>query len=192
MGKSRAGAVARWTMPIRLSVMRGDTAVRADLLSLIPTLNETLEPAGTPIRLVGDGDDAAELKVYFAPTSEFAGISKAHGGWYIEGNDGYFFAFWNARFELERVFVLIATDKLSGKRLRHITFEEVTQALGPANDSALFSDSIFYENAADKDAETNAQTELTARDRKLLSFFYNRVKPGDRKTAVDRAFDAHW
>lgn len=191
-GKSREGIVARWNKPIRLSVMRGDAAVRADLLSVIPTLNEALSPAGAPIRVVEDGDAGAEMKVWFAPSSAFDGIAKTNGFNYIEGNDGYFFTFWNDRFEMTRAYIFLATDLLHGTRLRHVSLEELTQSLGLSNDSTLVRESIFYENAADPTAERVFQTELTSRDRKLLSFFYTHVSPGDDTATMGRAFDLHW
>jgi hypothetical protein len=64
------------------------------------------------------------------------------------------------------VFVLLATDKLSGKTLRHFTFEELTQALGLARDSSLFSDSVFFANGADG----GSAQELAALDRRLVTF----------------------
>jgi hypothetical protein len=179
--------VARWTRPIRLSVMKGDQDVRKDMLDLIPALNETLRPAGAPLTVVGDRDPTAEMKVYFAPLAEFDAISKANGFSYVKGNWGYFYTFWNNQRQIERAYVLIATE-LKGPKLRHFTFEEVTQALGLSNDSELFPDSIFYSNGK----EGGAATELSPLDRKLLSFFYTRVQPGFDRGRLGAAFDAHW
>lgn len=192
VGKSRVGVVARWTAPIRLSVMQGDSAVRADLLALIPKLNETLEPAGAPIRVVEDGDGSATLKVYYARSDALPGIARANGFEYVAGNDGYFHTFWNDAFHIQRAFVLLATDKLRGRSLRHFTCEEVTQSLGLANDSSLFADSIFYGNGSEQDTMEKLPTELSPRDKKLLSFLYSHLQPGDDATKLGRAFDAHW
>lgn len=179
---------ARWTKPVRFSVMKGDQRVRKDMLELILTLNLVLAPAGAPITVVGDGDADAELKVYFVPLAQFDGIARRHGFTYVQGNHGFFQTFWNTRHELTRAFILMATDKLSGAPLRHFSFEELTQSLGLANDSPAFPDSIFFANGADGGRALS----LSALDRKLLSFFYTRVQPGDGEREVRAAFAAHW
>jgi hypothetical protein len=179
---------ARWTKPIRLSVMKGDQVARGDMLDLIPTLNEALAPAGTPISVVEDGDPGADLKVYFTELSEFDAIGQQQGFPYVQGNWGYFYMFWNGNREIQQGYVLLATDMLSGSSLRHFTFEEVTQVLGLSSDSDIFSDSIFYSSGSDG----GSATELSALDRKLLSFFYTHVQPGFDKAKFGQAFDAHW
>lgn len=178
----------RWTRPVRFSVMEGDRAVRKDMLDLIPTLNEVLAPAGAPISVVADRTGDAEITVYFAPMARFDAIARGQGFSYVKGNYGFFHVFWNVRRELTRSVILMATDKLSGASLRHFSYEELTQSLGLTNDSPVFADSIFYANGADG----GAASKLSTLDRKLLSFFYTRVQPGDDRRRLDTAFDAYW
>ncbi len=185
---SRSGLCARFAKPIRVSVMKGDQAVRKDLLLLVPTLHELLSPAGGSIRMVADLDASAELKVYFAKASELDGIASTNGFRYVSGNDGFFYTFWNDRYEIQRAFVLLATDKLSAQELKHFTYEEVTQALGLSNDSALFSESVFFAKGSDG----GTAQDLSALDRKLVRFFYAHVGAGDDRTKLLAAFDAHW
>lgn len=184
----REERVVRWTKPIRLSVMQGDQAVRRDLIELVPLLNETLGPAGAGITVVGDRDSRASMQVHFAPLDQFDAIARQNGFTYVRGNHGYFHLFWTPRWEIYRAVVLLATDKLSGTSLRHFTFEEITQALGLANDSPLFPDSIFYARGADGGGVTN----LSPLDRKLVGFLYTRLSPGDDRRKLRAAFDAHW
>lgn len=187
-GGHAAEVVRRWTRPIRVSVMRGGRASRTDLDDVVATLDGLLRPRGLSMELVGDGDPTAKLQVYYAPSAELGGIARSHGFTYVAGNDGFFHSFWNDASEIDRVFVLLATDKLSGTTLRHFTFEEITQALGLARDSALFADSVFF---AKGDDGGSAQ-ELSALDRKLVTFLYTHARPGDGRAALSAAFDQHW
>jgi hypothetical protein len=179
---------ARFTKPITLSVMRGTATERAPLLQLIPILDQDLRRAGSSLTLLPDGATSASIEVHLVPLAEFAVIGQAKGFPVEPGNHGYFWTFWDDTHRITKAHVLLATDKLSGAKLRHFTFEEVTQSLGLSNDSAAFSDSIFYANGADGGS---AQT-LSALDRKLVRFHYSRVAPGFGPSELGAAFDAHW
>jgi hypothetical protein len=153
-----------------------------------PALDGLLRPTGVPVELVADGDPTAKIKVFYAAQAEFPSIGTDNGFTYVEGNAGYFHAFWNSDFEIDRVFVLLASDKLSGDSLRHFTFEELTQSFGPARDSDLYSDSVFFADGSDG----GSATQLSGLDRKLLTFLYTQLRPGDDQLKVQRAFDQHW
>lgn len=181
-----AKVIARFSSPPTLSVMKGNAADRADLDELVPVLNQEL--GDHAIEVVADGDASANIRVYYAPYSEFAGIGQANGFPVVPGNWGYFYLFWAPSHALTKAFVLLATDKLNGGKLRHFTFEEVTQSLGLASDSDLFPDSIFYASGADG----GDATELSALDRRLLRFVYAHTEPGAGLAAFDAAFDQHF
>ena len=106
----------------------------------------------------------------------------------MDGNSGYVYTFWNRDYEIYKAIVLLATDRLRGRSLRHFTFEEVTQSLGVLNDSPLFPDSIFFAS----DADGGGATTLSPLDRDLVRFFYTHVSPGDQQPELDAAFDAYW
>ncbi|MBK9000988.1 MAG: DUF2927 domain-containing protein [Myxococcales bacterium] len=178
--------VARWADSPSLSVVTGSAADRVHLDELVPILNQDLGP--TPIQVVADGDDSADIRVYFTPLADFTAIGQQHGFPVVPGNWGYFYMFWDGDQALTKTFVLLATDKLSGDQLRHFTFEELTQSLGLATDSDIFPDSIFYANGADG----GDATELSALDRRLLWFLYAHTQPGDDQAAFDAAFDQYF
>lgn len=178
--------VARWTQSPTLSVISGTAADRADLLELVPTLSALMAPLS--IQVVGDGDTSAKIQVHFTDLASFDSIAQANSFSYVPGNWGYFYMFWNSNHELTKTFVLIATDKLSGDKLRHFTFEEMTQSLGLASDSSIFDDSVFYASGSDG----GSATELSALDQKLVEFVYTDLQPGDGKAQLDAAFDAYW
>jgi hypothetical protein len=185
-----AGKVcSRWVRSPTLSVFGAKAPQKEILERTVEQLNEVL--AKTPIkeiRLLGDNDTSAEIRVYFAPLRQFPALAKQHGFPYVQGNWGYFWTFWNPRHEITRAYVLLATDKLTGDRLRHFALEEVTQSLGLSNDSAEFPESIFYSRGGDG----GSATRLSDLDRKLIVFFYNHVAPGARAKEVRQATKKHW
>lgn len=178
--------VARWTRSPTLSVMQGSAADRADLQELVPALSELVAPLS--IQTVADGDVNADIQVHYASLADFGSIASANNFDYVAGNWGYFYMFWDADHALRRSYVLLATDKLSGDQLRHFTFEEVTQSLGLASDSSIFPDSVFFAQGMDG----GDVTELSALDRRLVSFVYTELQPGDAKGELDAAFDQAW
>ena len=179
---------ARFAHPITLSVMQGTATERAALLELIPLLDRELRTAGSALTLLPDGSASAAIEVHFVKLSEFDAIGKAKGFPVVPGNDGYFWTFWDNSHRITKAHVLLAKDQLSGSKLRHFTFEEVTQALGLSNDSPTFSDSIFYANGANG----GAAIALSELDRKLVRFHYSKIAPGFGQAELEAAFDTHW
>lgn len=177
---------ARWTQSPTLSVIRTSAEGQALLGELLPVLSSLIAPLS--IRQVEDGDEEANIEVYFTERQSFEDIAATKNFNYVDGNSGYVHTFWNRGHEIHKAIVLLATDQLHGSHLRHFTFEEVTQSLGVINDSPLFADSIFFASGADGG---NATT-LSPLDRELVRFFYTHVSPGDRQPELDAAFDAHW
>jgi hypothetical protein len=72
--------------------------------------------------------------------------------------------------------------------MRHTALEEITQSLGLANDSPAFRDSIFYELRDDY----GSAEQLSPLDKRLIHFFYNHVRPGDRGDQFHAAWERHW
>ena len=179
----------RWVRTPRLSVFGASSVENKVVTEVVTHLNETL--ANTSIKklmVVKPHDTSADLCIYFAPVKEFPALAKKHGFRYEPGNVGYFWTFWNTRYEIYKAFVLIAPDNLPGKYLRHFVLEEITQSLGLSNDSPLFPDSIFYAN---KKNGGKAQ-ELSSLDKKLLVLFYQHVKPGTKTEALRATLKKHW
>jgi hypothetical protein len=175
--------IARWNTSPSLSVVQGTAADRVHLDELIPVLNKEL--GANKIQVVTDGDEGAQIRVYFVPLAEFDGIGQKNGFPVVPGNYGYFYMFWDQSHALTKSFVLLATDVLSGDQLRHYTFEELTQSLGMASDSEVFEDSIFYASGFDG----GDASELSSLDKRLLRFVYARTEPGDTPPKFDAAFD---
>jgi hypothetical protein len=180
---------ARWVKAPSLSVFGGTPEHEKAVDAAVKDINRQL--AATPvkgIRLLAANDASADIRVYFALLSEFPALGKKHAFTYVEGNWGFFWMFWNGKREIYKAYVLLASDKLQGNRLTHFALEEITQVLGPSNDSPLYADSIFYSKNGDGG---NAQT-LSERDRKLIRFLYNHVHPGADQAELRAAFKKHW
>ena len=176
---------SRWVTTPTLSVFGATALQRKVVASSLAHLNKTL--AKTPIkkiRRLSPNDDDASILVYFAPLRELPDLAKQHSFKYVEGNWGYFYTFWN-RHRIHRAIVLLASDKLKGKLLRHFVLEEITQSLGLSNDSRIYSGSMFY------GGQNNTQN-LSQRDKKLIIFFYNHIQPGAKRRDVQVAFKKYW
>lgn len=100
---------------------------------------------------------------------------------------GYGFLKISDDWSLKRAAVWASVD-YEQKEIRSILPEEIFQALGPANDSAIYPDSLLFET---EDYAPMHKT-LSARDKKLLRFLYLHLNPGDGEEEVHRAFDNYW
>lgn len=178
----------RWTKSPTLSVIAGEPDELADLDAALAAINSELEPIGLPVQVVPPGDTTADIEVHFVPLDEFDAIARANGFEYVPGNDGYFWIFWDSSFRLDKSYVLLASDLLRGDVRRHFVAEEVTQSLGPANDSSIFLDSVFFQQGA----FGGLAPRLSELDLKLLRFMYTELEPGDREPELDAAFDRTW
>ena len=175
-----------WVESPSISVFGGSTKEYTVVMETVLQLNEILTNTKLKqLRMVTRNNTGADIRVYFIPLNEFFDAATKHGFTYVKGNLGYFWTFWNAQHEINRAYVLLASDKLRGEELQHFALEEITQALGLSNDSPIFHDSIFHSG--------NGNTlELSELDRKLVRFFYNYVKPGTNKKELEAALIKYW
>ncbi|PQE00383.1 hypothetical protein CYL16_12240 [Mycobacterium sp. EPG1] len=165
--------IHKWTHNPRITVHGSPTAAdSATLARVISDLNDIIGPID--LELVPAGGD---IDVYFVPEHEFASIADD----YVPGNIGLFSTWWNGRGEMTRGRVLISTT-IRGQSLRdHTIREEITQALGLAQDSYTYPDSIFHQ-------EITTATEFSAIDRGVIEMLYRpEVVPGMNR---DQAFTA--
>lgn len=180
---------SRWTKSPTLAVIGGTSEHYEVVTDVVADINSVL--AKTPIRgirLKGRGTKSADIRVHFAPMADFDSIAKKEDFRYTRGNRGYFYNKWNAKHEIYDGVVLLATDKFSGGDLKHYTLEEITQVLGPQNDSAAFTDSVFYSGPK---GNGRAQ-KLGFLDQQLLRFFYSHVSPGQNQQQLRSAIRRHW
>lgn len=185
---STGGRVTRWAHSPTLSVFGGGEEHRAAVLEVVAHINEVLRGTPVQIGLARDSDPSAHIEVHFAPVASFHEIAQQHGFWYVEGNDGFFWMFWHDDRALRKTYVLLAIDRLFGSYLRHVTFEEITQSFGLANDAPTYADSIFFARGSDGGAAVRP----SLLDDRLLRFVYTSLRPGDGGAAFDAAFTRTW
>jgi hypothetical protein len=133
-GDARA-VMTRWHGDITVGVAGEPRAEdRAALEGVIAELAALIAP--TRIRIVESG---ADMLVQFAPVDEFPQLHPN----YEPENYGFFWMHWESA-GITDADVLISTTGLTRRETNHLIREEVTQALGLANDLSDKADSIFY------------------------------------------------
>ncbi len=116
-----------------------------------------------------------DIEIYFAAVERFSSIEPN----YIQGNMGFFWAWWDDSGALYRARILIATDGINQKERSHLIREELTQSLGMMNDSYEYKDSIFYQDWTD----TGSYTDM---DRAVIRILYDsRIELGMTMDEVD-------
>jgi len=184
------GAIcARWVRAPLLSVVEGTEEERRVIAACLAEINRAL--ARTPVREIRidrPGNPRADIVVYCVSQQQFPELARRHGFPYVEGNLGYFWTFWNERYEIQSGIVLLASDMLAGQSFRHFALEEITQVLGLSGDSPVFAESIFYGRGDDG----GTAELLSTLDEKLIEFYYQRITPGSRTAEVRIAYWRHW
>lgn len=134
---SASPVLHKWTQDVTLRVFGAPTAADLEALNLtVGELNRLL----TGVQLIlTDGD--ADLEVYFAPESSFAGIEPK----YVPGNLGFFRVWWDGQGAIYKGRILISSDGITQEERSHLIREELTQSLGLFRDSWRYPESIFYQ-----------------------------------------------
>jgi len=180
--------VSRWIVSPTVSLFGATGEHRTVVQKVIADLNSVLQPTKIALVLRPDNDSSATIQVYFAKLADIPSLARKHGVRYEEGNWGYFATFWDDGHRINRAVIFFAEDMLFGDKLVHFAYEEITQSLGPLNDSDEFPDSIFYQNGPDGG---NAQ-HLSALDKHLLLWLYTYAQPGDNRKTVTEQFKNTW
>lgn len=174
-----------WDRPITLQVIDAREQDMRFIAEFVVSLNQVL--SGTRVKFRIEDIDTAEMSIKFAPTGRFREIAEYLGAEYTAGGYGISWIWSEPGSKAARAISLVGQNLEI--RDRHSTIaQELTQMLGPGNDSPLFPDSVMYE----KEYDLSTATELAAIDRKLLRFVYRHLKPGDDVRAVRTAFDMYW
>lgn len=181
--------VVRWVKPPTISVFGDRDRHLPVVAATVREINRAM-PEKLQLEHLPDEDQDALIKLYFIELKSFEEIASQHDFNVVKGNRGFFFVKWNHKFEIQNAIVLIAEDRLSGKKLSHFVLEEVVQSLGLGGDSKHFSKSVFYENKML--FRFGSATRLAPIDRKLIKFLYQHVPAGAEAVEVGQLFEKHW
>lgn len=122
-------------------------------------------------------DTTADISMHFSPRSDFPSLESN----YVTGNDGFFWRWYDGSSTIYRANILISTDNPPSDAERcHLIREELTQSMGPANDSNKYADSIFYAPWTSTQSYSNL-------DQEVIRLLYNpRVKAGMTKEQINQ------
>ncbi len=181
----RSNTVVRWVKSPKIRVVGGTQEDMLAITALVDELNGLLDGTGVSLTVARFGE--TDIKVIIAPLGDFPRLAQEHGLKYVEGNVGFGGSWINDHYELVSDVTLIAAE-LTGWERQATIVQEITQALGPANDSPLFPSSVFFERGE----VGSTATRLAPIDRELLRFLHTHLRPGDDAEAVRWAFEQHW
>ena len=182
--------VMKWTEPAKLRVFDATDRQSRIIFQTVEHINEALSSTDMSIKTFEPGDEEATLKVIFAPFDQFANVAAEHGFEVAPNNYGGFYIWWNERYEIERAVVLLSSERLKNRQLKHVALEEISQSLGFPGDSARFPNSVFYENPAEN--QNGDATQFSKLDKKLMRFIYEHVEPGTPPVELGMIMSKLW
>lgn len=181
----RDSRIIQWTKCPTLSIFNMSEKEKDIVKQVVVDLNNVLSKTQIQLSIGVDNDENADVLVKLLSNEDFISQSKRLcADAYDESLNGFVYV-WQKNYEIHKGFVLLNKDKLKDDHLVHVTYEEITQSLGFLNDSMIFKDSIFYQG----DSSTTSLSEL---DKKLISFSYIYLSPGDNAEKFDKQFNQHF
>jgi len=183
----RPERIHRWTLSPKIDFASDNENDQALFNDVVSELNSVLTGTGYKIIIGYTGPWAPHILALVAKESRILEIAKIMGCGGPTEARGYLCFRYREDRSLKRAAVW-ASEDYDQKEIRSILLEEIFQALGPVNDSAIYPDSLVFET---EDYAPMYKT-LSARDRKLLRFLYLHLKPGDGEEEVRRAFEKYW
>ncbi|BCJ48472.1 hypothetical protein GCM10010168_76020 [Actinoplanes ianthinogenes] len=168
-----ADVATMWVQPeVTVRVHGGTKRSRSCLNKVVADFNALT--ATTDLTLTGGTPD---IEFYFAPVTKFRSI-EPH---YVPGNDGFFYVHWSSGFEMTSGTVMIRSTGIGERARCHLIRAELTRAMGMANNSGKYPDSIFY-------GRYSTPTRYSSLDKEVIRLLYSgAVHPGDDKKSITRA-----
>lgn len=187
-GRSAAKPVVRrWVTSPTVSVFGADKEQVKLVQTTLDKLNVVLKEARSTVRLksVKANDDKAAIKVHFMEYAELPDFCKRNNIRFSGIDDAFFWNGWDSAGRFTEARVMVASDRCTGNKLRHLLLEEMTQILGPMNDSPRKRGSIFFGGYSEV-------PDLSPDDKQLLSLLYRRLKAGEPRDRIERAIRRYW
>lgn len=136
-----------------------------ELDDVISDLNELISRDGVELSLTSDSTQA-NVYLFFGPGRQFGELYPPAAD-FTDSNFGLFFVRFNASDFLTNAWIYVDTERPAEKNQRHLLREELTQALGMAQDSPRFDDSIFQVSYS------TSVTEYSKYDEAVIQLLYH-------------------
>ena len=142
-----------------------DDALLNELDEIIDELNELISRDDIELRLTADSTQS-NFYIYLGPGSSFGEIFPPAAN-FVNSNFGLFFVNFNASDFITSARMYVDTERPAPLNQLHLLREELTQALGMAQDSPRFQDSIFQINYS------GTATEYNKYDKAVIQMLYH-------------------
>jgi len=184
---NRMERITRWTLSPKIDFVSNNENDQAIFNDVVSELNDVLDGTGYQL-IVGYNEPwAPHILAMVAKKSRIPEIAEIMGCNGLANARGYLCIRFKEDRSLKRAAVW-ASENYDQKEIRSILLEEIFQALGPTNDSAVYPDSLLFET----EDYAPMYKILSPRDKKLLRFLYLHLNPGDGEEEVRRAFEKYW
>jgi len=155
----------RWSNDMKIFVGGSPTPELLTELDIIVDDIMSLTTTSFSIEIVSDSTQS-NYYIYFGSGNSYSEIFPSLAG-LVDSNWGLFNIFWNGSNELYTGYMYVDIYRASSVEQKHLLREELTQSLGLAKDSSLYSESIFQQSFS-----TNV-TEYAEIDKDLIRLLYH-------------------
>jgi len=155
----------RWSNDMKIFVGGSPTPELLTELDIIVDDIMSLTTTSFSIEIVSDSAQS-NYYIYFGSGNSYSEIFPSLAG-LVDSNWGLFNIFWNGSNELCTGYMYVDIYRASSVEQKHLLREELTQSLGLAKDSSLYSESIFQQSFS-----TNV-TEYAEIDKDLIRLLYH-------------------
>ena len=137
----------RWSQPMRIHIKGNPSSYHIEEVKNVVNDIRSIAHENFRIELVED-QGLANMFIFFGSQKDYL-LHFPDASKYLNDNDGFFMTYHDKDFNTYSGHVFINIERNHSKIHRHITREELTQALGLGNDIPYYSNSIFFESPSD-------------------------------------------
>jgi len=154
----------KWNSEMKIFIGGQPNAVlRSELEKIKMEINE-LVTDGFQMDIVDDSLQS-NYYIFFGTGAEYAEIFPSQSD-LVGSNWGLFSVFWNGQNQITSGYMYVDIERANSTEQKHLLREELTQSLGLAKDSPIYSESIFQ-------SAWTTTTEYALIDRDLIRLLYH-------------------
>ncbi|WP_420575352.1 DUF2927 domain-containing protein [Ekhidna sp.] len=155
----------RWNNDMKIYVGGNPTSELLSELDIIVKDINGLTASGFSVEIVNDSVQS-NFYIHFGSGASYSEIFPSQSN-LIDSNWGLFTIFWNGSSELYTGYMYVDIFRANSIEQKHLLREELTQSLGLARDSFLYSESIFQQ------AFSTKVIEYSKIDKDLIRLLYH-------------------